>query len=387
MNKKKRIAVIGTGLWGLLTGIALSNKETEVEIFGTESPLPDRIVKDFFIDLRLAKAVPDKSFFRYLLRILQREPAFGGHSALKSGLSTNDSVDDLPLSGYKRDMFGRFFDEVFLGHEKAGNLVVEYSKAFSKLRATCWGCSEAEHGSRDNSGLANKISTTIHHGLRFGRLKPLQDSFQLTYFKEGIGHTRLFDQVVLTEMDVQPSSLLSFFGSEIAGKLEGVNHKSIKQVVSSYDPNELKEGRNIPGFWSAEKDALGIWGSILHADFFPTGEKADEMIFSTFVEQLDFLSGLWKGKQSEADSVIDKWRGLLGIESNPQRVQTKTWEKAITIKDEHFTLLQRTLDQLESDFPGLFFSGTYRGGSALKPEQFIALARPGVKNRHCCIPA
>jgi len=110
------------------------------------------------------------------------------------------------------------------------------------------------------------------------------------------------------------------------------------------------------------EEELRILGTIFSSSLFPGRAPDGHVLLTTFVGGMrePELGGL--STSSLRPIVESDLQALLGVHGSPTFVRHRTWDQAIPQYTQGYDQVKHALQELENEYPGLFFAGNYRQG-------------------------
>ncbi|MFQ6675694.1 MAG: protoporphyrinogen oxidase [Fidelibacterota bacterium] len=119
------------------------------------------------------------------------------------------------------------------------------------------------------------------------------------------------------------------------------------------------------GMLIPEVEGFNSLGVLFSSSLFPSRAPVGSVLLTAFVGGARQPEHALKGEGELVDMILKDLRILLGINSRPTFVHHVFWEKSIPQYNVGYGRFKKKLDRFESEHPGLFFSGNYRGGISI----------------------
>lgn len=213
--------------------------------------------------------------------------------------------------------------------------------------------------------IAAQFPEKIVYNCKVMSVVPDGSGWLITYGKGEDVNTLRCDVVLSTIPAHISASIFSGFDRNLSRHFSEIYHPPVKVLYLAFRKSDIRTpldgfGFLIPG--NERKIFLGaIWSSVIFVNrcsdsqaaftLFIGGAKNPD-IFRRFGDELD-------GK------VIEEFKKLMKIDGDPVFHKSVMWENAIPQYDLGYNKHEEYFDKVESENPGLFFSGNYRGGISI----------------------
>jgi len=109
----------------------------------------------------------------------------------------------------------------------------------------------------------------------------------------------------------------------------------------------------------------GILGTIFSSSLFPQRASEGKVALTTFVGGTREPQKALLEDEELTRIVYRELKALLGIQARPVYIKIRRWPKAIPQYTLGYKKVQAFFDYLESQFPGLYFTGNHRRGISI----------------------
>ncbi|MCB9209206.1 MAG: protoporphyrinogen oxidase [Ignavibacteriales bacterium] len=149
---------------------------------------------------------------------------------------------------------------------------------------------------------------------------------------------------------------------ELTNHLNSIYYPPVLVLFLGYDKKAIKQKLDGFGFLIPSKEQKKFLGAIWSSTIFINRSPKDKAAFTIFIggaRNQDFTVD-----QSEAriEEVLKEFHTVMGIKGNPELKQWKFWNKAIPQYNIGYIEHERYFQKFESENPGIFLGGNYRGG-------------------------
>ncbi len=174
-----------------------------------------------------------------------------------------------------------------------------------------------------------------------------------------------FDQVVISVPTFSVSRLLERISPDNAKSLAKIYYPPIAVVFMGFNEKDVQRPLDGFGFLIPEVEKRRILGSIWSSSIFPQRAPEGYVAFTTFV------GGTRQPQNADFDDeqlkqiVYKDLNDLIGLDGQPTLVRIKRWPRAIPQYHVGYERIQQMFTDIESEFPGLYFSGNFRRGISL----------------------
>lgn len=150
--------------------------------------------------------------------------------------------------------------------------------------------------------------------------------------------------------------------SKLTGELSTVSYAPLSVLHLGYRKEQLRHPLDGFGMLVPEKENYNLLGALFSSSLFPGRAPEGHRLLTCFIggSRNPELARLPKDELVEkAQADLDQ---LLGIRGKPEMVRHTFWEKAIPQYEVGYGSYLKKMDELESEYKGLFLSGNFRGG-------------------------
>lgn len=206
--------------------------------------------------------------------------------------------------------------------------------------------------------LGNRIST----GASITAIRKNDDGYEIDFSANGeLKH--LTCRTLLFTIPAYAYRDLSFeFDFPLLDAFARIYYPPVTMVFFGFKQNPTDMPLDGFGFLVPEKENRQILGAIWSSTIFSNRAPQGGAALTTFVGGSRQPDIALKSDDEIAELVFDDLHDLMGLKRKPDLVVIKKWEKAIPQYNiGHQAIIER-VEQFESENPGLFISGNFRGG-------------------------
>ncbi len=184
----------------------------------------------------------------------------------------------------------------------------------------------------------------------------------VTGTRDGERIVRRAKAVVLAVPAYEAAVLVRELAPSAAQGLAAIDYAPIASVATAYRRADVGHPLAGFGFLVPKKERREILGSLFSSSMFEGRAPAGTVLLTTFVGGQRNPDLVVKTDTELGNLVHDELRVLVGATSAPRWFAITRWTHAIPQYDIGHRQRLRPVDEAERALPGLFFSGSYRGG-------------------------
>lgn len=213
--------------------------------------------------------------------------------------------------------------------------------------------------------LAHSLKSAVNLSSKIEALSFTDKGYLLVINQHGLVQKRLFDRVILAIPTYVQAELLKPLIKEKAEILARVEYPPVSVVFMGFNQADIKHNLNGFGFLVPEVEKRGILGTIFSSSLFPQRASEGKVALTTFVGGTREPQKALLEDEELTRIVYQELKALLGIQARPVYIKIHRWPKAIPQYTLGYKKVQAFFDYLESQFPGLYFTGNYRRGISI----------------------
>jgi len=168
--------------------------------------------------------------------------------------------------------------------------------------------------------------------------------------------------VLLTIPAYTIADIIKNFDGYLFNQLSTIYYPPVLVLNVIYEKNKIGQPLDGFGFLIPEKEKKSFLGAIWNSAIFPN--RGDDKFASFTI----FVGGARQYKLFEMEFeklieiVLDEFNKIMKIESEPESIEYRFWEKAIPQYSIGYIEKEIAMNEFERKFPGIFLGGNYRGG-------------------------
>ncbi len=188
------------------------------------------------------------------------------------------------------------------------------------------------------------------------------DIYTILYTLDGESITVKAKSVVFTTPAFVTAALVKTFKPAVASVLKEINYPQVAVMYLGFKQAVKCRPLDGFGFLVPQVENRKILGTIWNSTIFPNRVPNGGIALTTFV------GGMRQPELAELDEedlstlVLEELRAILGLEGEPFLTRIKKWPRAIPQYEIGHQARINTVKSFESENPGLFISGNFRGG-------------------------
>ena len=189
--------------------------------------------------------------------------------------------------------------------------------------------------------------------------------FRIKY--NNAGHLREIDCDILisTVPAYTAVELFKSWDEKLAEHLGAVYYPPVLALMLGYNKESIRQSLDGFGFLVPAKERRSFLGAIWSSVIFPNRSEDDKAAFTLFVGGARDPEVGNIDKEILIKKVRNEFEKIMGITEEPVYSAYKYWAKAIPQYNIGYIEHERYFDDFEKRYPGLYFSGNYRGGISI----------------------
>lgn len=369
-------------------------------ILGNEEIL--RLVKDLGIEGKIRKneAIASTRYLLFKDKLLKLKP---GWSLLSSGFMTLGMIwafltepfrgrskdDDESIASFikrrlNKDILNRMINPLVTGIYAGDPEKLSLRSTFKKLYAM-----EQEHGSLIKASFKRKQKAPKREALSFEEglntlvdalekqlsndartnalvqsVEPFEDGFKVVYEDRDGQQTIYTKSVISTLPTLATSKMFNFLEETLKFQLKEIEYAPMLLVYLGYPKENVKQELDGFGYLIAQQEQQPYLGGIWSSAIFPEVAPEGKYLFTLFVGGINNKSVV-----NNQDETIEKAKSAferhMGISGSPHYQSYFLYERAIPQFKVGYYKIMDSIDRVEEQYPGLYFSGNWRSGVAI----------------------
>ena len=210
--------------------------------------------------------------------------------------------------------------------------------------------------------LTNLLNKQIKLGTTISRIIKTELGFELEVTANGNSEKLIADKVVLSIPAGPTAKMIQNLSPASALLLKQIDYPPVAVVFTGFKLQNIGRNPDGFGFLVPEVENRKILGSIWSSTIFPGRAPEGHVAFTTFVGGTRQPALALSDEESLLKIVLDDLKPLMKLNGKPVFTRVKQWEKAIPQYAMGYQKIQKLFDSLQSEFPGMYFSGNLQRG-------------------------
>lgn len=259
------------------------------------------------------------------------------------------------------------FPKLFALEQKYGSLIKgqikgarerRKRKEVSKDRARLFSFTDGMAQSTDKLGEILIKYISINNAVE--EISPITGGFRIRCEKV-VDHD-IYNAVIITTPTSVTAGMIPRLTKGQKEILASVTYAPVAVIFMGFKAVDVKRPLDGFGFLVPKVENREILGSIWSSSLFPGRAPEGHVALTTFVGGMRQPDLVQKSDRELASLVTKELRALVGVTGDPVVVRINKWPRAIPQYTKGYTGVQRLFDEMEQEYPGLFFSGNFRRG-------------------------
>lgn len=213
-------------------------------------------------------------------------------------------------------------------------------------------------------GLTNYLGDQAQTNVQVLEVKPLKEGFELLVETKD-GKQTLFTKTLISTLPTQATSkAFSFIDDELKQEINEVEHAPMLLVYLAYPKDGITKEQDGFGYLIPQQEKQAYLGAIWSSAIFPEVAPKGQSFFTLFVGGVNNKSVISNPEEAitKAKAAFEKH---MGITKEASFQSHYLYERAIPQFNVGYFKLMEKMDAVESQYPGLKFSGNWRSGVAI----------------------
>ncbi|MEG8947729.1 protoporphyrinogen oxidase [Rosettibacter firmus] len=210
--------------------------------------------------------------------------------------------------------------------------------------------------------IAKKLEQNILYECIVKKVKKVDDKWEITYEKSGQLNKIYSDIVFSTVPAYVASKIFDELDSELSNHLNEIYYPPVMVLYLGFKKESVQTPLDGFGFLIPSKEQKHFLGAIWSSAIFPNRCDEDKAAFTLFIGGARSPHLFDIEKEKLIDIVLKEFKEIMKIKSDPLILKDKFWEKAIPQYNLGYIEHELYFEKFESNNPGIFLSGNYRGG-------------------------
>jgi oxygen-dependent protoporphyrinogen oxidase len=296
-----------------------------------------------FVNRRLGREFLDYAVNPFIAGIFAGDP---DNLSVKSAL---------PKLYRLEEIYGGLFKGLVLGTKERKNRA-EQSKQRAKMFSF-------KKGMQSFPGaIAQKLGHRIRYNCKVERVVKSGRRFKILCSHNHQLEEIVSDVVLCAVPAYHAASIIVDGENKLAGHLNGIYYPPVKVLYLGFKKEAVGQVLDGFGFLIPKKENKTFLGAIWNSAIFPFRADDDKAAFTLFIGGARSPELFDNGDDKYIVTVIEEFKEIMKIREDPVFVTEKMWPKSIPQYGLGYIEHERYFDTFESNNPGIFLSGNYRGG-------------------------
>jgi len=213
------------------------------------------------------------------------------------------------------------------------------------------------------AAIAANLGDNVRYGCKVERVVKSGSGFKVLFRHNDRSEELTADIVLSTVPAYHAAAIFDHWEDKLSHHLNGIYYPPVKVLYLGFRKAAVGQVLDGFGFLIPEKENKPFLGAIWNSAIFPYRAKEDMAAFTLFIggaRSPELFEN--RNDRHTVDIVIKEFRKIMHIEGDPLVVKEKIWPKAIPQYSIGYIEHERYFERFESNHPGIFLSGNYRGG-------------------------
>jgi len=210
------------------------------------------------------------------------------------------------------------------------------------------------------------IVEKLEGGVRFGceveTVVRSGDRWGISYTEKGVRRKIDSDMVVSAIPAYRAASIFQGLDEALTRHLNEIFYPPVKMLFLGYRERDVGRALDGFGFLIPKKEKRSFLGAIWSSALFPRRAPEGMAAFTLFIGGARAPGSFDADADRLHRAVLSEFGEIMGIKAAPVFVHERIWKKAIPQYTLGYIEHERYFERFESNHPGLFLSGNFRGG-------------------------
>jgi oxygen-dependent protoporphyrinogen oxidase len=213
--------------------------------------------------------------------------------------------------------------------------------------------------------IAAKLGDRIRYNCTVESVVKSGTKFKVLYSHNRKSEEITTDIVLSTVPAYYAASIIDDRENKLPGHLNNIYYPPVKVLYLGFRKEVVGQVLDGFGFLIPEKENKTFLGAIWNSAIFPFRTNDDMAGFTLFIGGARSPELFDNGNDKHINTVIKEFKEIMNIGKDPVFITEKMWPKAIPQYSLGYIEHERYFEKFESNNPGIFLSGNYRGGISL----------------------
>jgi oxygen-dependent protoporphyrinogen oxidase len=261
----------------------------------------------------------------------------------------------LPKLYRLEELYGGLFKGMVLGAKERKNRA-ESSKQRARMFSFKKGMQSFPAAIAAELGNRIRYDCKVENAVKLGR------KFKVLYRRNQRLEEIITDIVLSAVPAYHAASIFDDGENKLSDHLNKIYYPPVKVLYLGFRKEAVGRILDGFGFLIPEKENKTFLGAIWNSAIFPFRANDDMTAFTLFIGGARSPELADNADDTYSDMVIKEFREIMKIKKDPVFITHKMWPKAIPQYGLGYIEHERYFEKYESNNPGIFLSGNYRGG-------------------------
>lgn len=212
--------------------------------------------------------------------------------------------------------------------------------------------------------IAEKLKDKIFYECKVENVERRMQSaeWKVLYNKNGQIKELISDYVLSTVPAYVASKIFNGLDSNLIKHLDEIYYPPVMVLYLGFKKESIGQPLDGFGYLIPSKEKKTYLGAIWSSTIFPNRCDNDKAVFTLFIGGARSPHLFEMDRQKLIDTVISEFKQTMKLKDYPIIIKDKLWDKAIPQYNLGYIEHENYFDKFESDNPGIFISGNFRGG-------------------------
>lgn len=212
------------------------------------------------------------------------------------------------------------------------------------------------------AAIAAKLGEAVRFGCEVQEILPFENRFKVRY-RQRQQSTEMETHIVLSAIPAyQAARIFQPMDTALARHLNEIYYPPVKVLFLGFPKTAVKRDLDGFGFLIPEKEKKNFLGAIWTSTIFVDRSPEELAVFTLFVGGARSPHIFDTAENALLPTVLNEFKAIMKIAGSPLFVREKMWSKAIPQYALGHVEHERYFERFESEHPGIFLSGNFRGG-------------------------
>ena len=210
--------------------------------------------------------------------------------------------------------------------------------------------------------IAAKLGDNVRYNCKVERVVKSGSKFKVLYNYNDRSEEIIANIVLSTVPAYHAASIFDDWDGKLVDHLNNIYYPPVKVLYLGFRKEAVGQVLDGFGFLIPEKENKTFLGAIWSSAIFPYRATDDMTAFTLFVGGARSPELVDNENDKHINSVIKEFKEIMNIDEEPVFIKEKIWPKAIPQYRLGYIEHERYFEKFESNNPGIFLGGNYRGG-------------------------